>query len=96
MAAIKNSGQTVAEVGTEGGVALPNIPGNAQRATICCIGQAVRFRTDGGAPTASVGTLMSVGSTVWIWPRDNLQNFKAIEVTDGASLYVEYFDHVDG
>lgn len=45
-------------------VGLTSIPQNARFALIQCTGQDVRWRDDGTAPTASVGMMLTVGTSL--------------------------------
>ena len=66
--------------------------GNKQMATIALItpeGQAVRWRDDGIAPTASVGMTLAVGVTLQY--DGDLTNIKFIEQVGGAKLNISYY-----
>jgi len=51
----------------------------------------VRFRTEGGGPTAAVGALLNSGDSLVLWGGNNLRHFQAVR-TGGvdASLRVHY------
>lgn len=70
-------------------VGLPNIPVNARIARIICETQAVRWRDDGVAPTATVGMPLAVGTEL-IYD-GNLASIKFIEQTASAKLNVSYY-----
>ena len=66
--------------------------GNQQQATIALItpeAQAVRWRDDGVAPTASVGMPLAVGVTLQY--DGDLTNIKFIEQVSGAKLNISYY-----
>ena len=52
---------------------------------------AVRVRTDGLAPTATVGDLWPVGSKFYVCGLQNLKNFRVIRVTGDADLSCTYY-----
>lgn len=70
--------------------ALSVLPG-ATRVWLQAESQGVRFRTDGVAPTASVGMLLSAGADT-VLEDSELGNVHLIEVSSGASLNIEYYD----
>lgn len=94
MACIKSASETVSSLNTA--KPFTTIPGNAQMALVYVVGQAIHYRIDGGTPTSSVGTGVAATGTFYVTGRDNLENFRAIEDSASASLYVQYFDHLDG
>lgn len=52
--------------------------------------QSIRYRTDGGNPTASVGHLLTAGDALVLdHPRD-VQMFRAIRVSSDATIQVTY------
>ena len=59
----------------------------ADRARVTVATQAIRFRYDGTAPTASVGHLAAADTTFFIEGNQNLQNLQLIRATgsDGAA-----------
>ena len=66
--------------------------GNKQQATIALItpeAQAVRWRDDGIAPTATVGMPLAVGVTLQY--DGDLTNIKFIEQTASAKLNISYY-----
>jgi hypothetical protein len=54
----------------------------------------IRYRDDGGTPTASVGHPVTQYAYFWIIGRQQLENFRVIEEATSA-LYVTYFDNVN-
>ena len=50
----------------------------------------VRWTVDGTTPTASVGHLMVAGESLTLESRSDITNFRAIKVTNDASLKVTY------
>jgi hypothetical protein len=65
------------------------VPAGAVSALIVCEAQAVRWRGDGVAPTASVGMPLAVGPHLEY--SGDLSAFKVIEQTAGGKLNVTYF-----
>ena len=55
----------------------------------------IRFRVDGGDPTASIGLLAKVGAVVTISGEHDVENFKAIRVTTDATIQPQYFNKKD-
>lgn len=51
----------------------------------------VRFRSDGTAPTASVGHIVTANQTIEVCGTDNVKNFRMIRVGSDASATVSYF-----
>lgn len=90
MACIKGASETVSSLNTS--KPFTTIPGNAKSALVTVNTQSVRYRQDGQAPTASNGQLAVAGSQFPIYGRDNLENFRVIEVSASATLWVDYFD----
>ena len=70
-------------------VALPSVPTGALRALVQAEGQSVRWRDDGVAPTASVGTLIYVGQ-LFEYTGD-LSAIRFIETAASAKLNVSYY-----
>lgn len=62
----------------------------ATQAIITVEDDAIRFRMDGTAPTAAIGHKLAVGSSVTLDGYDNIKNFKAIRVTNDATIHVSY------
>ena len=56
-------------------------------------GDSIRWKCDGGTPTASAGNLLSLGDKMIIYGEDNIKNFKAIRTgsTDGELNCTYYF-----
>ena len=50
----------------------------------------VRFRLDGGVPTATSGLLAPVNSTIELESAEEVFDFRAIRVTNDATLRVQY------
>ena len=50
----------------------------------------VRYRLDGGAPTATVGHLVSVGQNIEVHGEENVQNFRIIRVTADATVPMSF------
>lgn len=63
--------------------------GSARAALIQTESQAVRWRDDGTAPTASVGMRLLVGENLWY--DGDLNKIKFIEETASAKLNVSYY-----
>lgn len=73
-------------------VALPTIPANASAARITGEAQAMRYRYDGGAPTATAGHELAASGVVELEGRSQITAFLAIRAggTDGT-VRVTYF-----
>jgi hypothetical protein len=82
-----NGFETVFPLTTSTGLTPPKI--GTRFALIEIEDQNVRFRDDGTDPTASVGTLLSIGQ-IFIYPGD-MSLAKFIEVDAGAKLNVSYY-----
>lgn len=65
------------------------VPAGAKRALIRPEAQAVRWRDDGTAPTASVGMQLDFGETLPY--TGNLLSLRFIEISSGAKLNVAYY-----
>jgi hypothetical protein len=65
------------------------VPAGARRAIVQAEAQAVRWRDDGTAPTASVGMTLAVGTSLTFEQRLDLLSF--IEQVAGAKLNVTYY-----
>ena len=66
------------------------IPAGADYALLQVLTQAVRYRTDGGTPTAAQGTRIDAGDNLWCNASD-LALVEIIEETATAEVNVEYF-----
>jgi hypothetical protein len=65
------------------------VPAGATTAYITAEAQAVRYRDDGTAPTATVGQPLAVGTLlIYTGP---LANIRFIEQTSGAKLNISYY-----
>jgi hypothetical protein len=62
----------------------PNLNTRAELATISCETAQIRYRDDGVAPTAAVGSLMNIGDYITIYGFQNIVNFAMIR-TGGVS-----------
>ncbi len=51
----------------------------------------IRYRVDGGDPTATVGHLLPVGATKVLEEQDSLLNFRAIRVSGTASVPITVY-----
>lgn len=65
------------------------VPENTTFAMIGIEGQAVRYRADGTAPTASVGKQLAVGQEMKY--TGDLKALRFIEVASGAKLNISYY-----
>ena len=73
--------------------ALPltaNLADSRTHAFVTVAVDAVRFRLDGVAPSATVGHLANVGDTIILDGRAELDGFRVIRVTTDATLSVSY------
>lgn len=64
-------------------------PAGAKVAYVIVQGNAVRYRTDGTAPTSAVGMPLAVGTLVMF--DDNIEDKRFIEQNAGAVLNIEYY-----
>ena len=64
---------------------------DAARARINVVTDAIRYRTDGGAPTASLGILVPAASTIEVEGVVALRNFRMIRVTTDAQVNVDTY-----
>lgn len=82
--------QQITDLSASTALTIPSINGQKPTsATIICTAQAVRYRDDGTAPTATVGMPLPV-NTVFHYD-GNLANIRFIEQTAGAVLNVSYY-----
>lgn len=51
----------------------------------------IRYRIDGHDPTASEGHLIPANTSFWVQGITSIENFRAIKVTNNATLKVTYF-----
>jgi hypothetical protein len=65
------------------------VPAGSRRAVVQAEAQAVRWRDDGTAPTASVGMTLAVGTSLTFEQRLDLLSF--IEQVAGAKLNVTFY-----
>lgn len=63
----------------------------AMMALITIETNAIRFRSDGTAPTAAIGHPVSAGSTIEVCGTANVRNFLMIRQSADASASVSYF-----
>ena len=77
---------------TVGATAL-TVPKGAVLALIQAEAQAVRWRDDGGTPTAAIGITIATGETFEYRGREGLVAFRAIEAVGGGILNVSYYSH---
>lgn len=63
--------------------------GNGRVALIQCLDQNVRWRDDGGTPTANLGMRLHAGESIWYI--GNLRAIRFIEETSGAELNVSTY-----
>ena len=64
--------------------------GDTMQSVTCSVGSApIRYRTDGGAPTATVGTWIATSATVTIARGDLVRNFRAISATAAGSSVLD-------
>ena len=82
-------------IGFTNAIINPPDPDSPFRAVFVVESGEIRFRVDGGAPTASIGLLAKVGATVTITGEHDIENFKAIRVTTDATIQPQYFNKKD-
>lgn len=62
-----------------------------RRAVITVEDAQIRFRTDGSAPTSSVGHIANIDDVIMLSNINDMSNFKAIRTTStDAKIYVSY------
>lgn len=64
-------------------------PEGASRALIQAETQDIRFRSDGTAPTATIGVLLKAGAAPYLYEGD-LNAIKVISAVAGAVINIEY------
>ena len=75
--------------------ASPTLPGQCKRVYITSETDAVRWRADGTAPSASEGHVLAVNDSISFTGanyRQLLENITFIKVTNAAALKITYFD----
>lgn len=73
-------------------VGLASIPTNADKAVIVVEDATIRWRDDGTAPTATVGTKSFVNTTIILDGRQKLEQFEAIrQGSTSANLSINYY-----
>ena len=78
-------------------VAFASLPTGATRAHIQCSSYNVRFRYDGTAPTASVGTTITAGGEILLGGEDVLQHLQFIRTaSNDATLDISYGSATSG
>lgn len=65
--------------------------GQAASALVTITGDNIRFWSDGGTPTATVGHLVTVGTPIEVCGFGNVKNFRMIRQTTDATVSVSYF-----
>lgn len=74
-----------------GGVGAPNLNPNLRRARITCNAQAIRYRYDGGDPTASLGHRLAPEETVVLEGYKAISQLKMIrEGGSDANVFITY------
>jgi hypothetical protein len=64
----------------------------AMEAVISVENTAIRFRTDGGDPSATDGHLVASGAFITVSNLTAIKNFKAYAPADTATLHVTYYN----
>lgn len=77
-------------IGGTSGTYAPATYGPACRAFITVEIASLRWRCDGTDPTATVGHLAIANDSIEIEGIANVANFKAIRVTDSATIQISY------
>ncbi len=62
----------------------------AKAAHVSVEGGAVRWRADGNAPTASVGTLLKDGDDITVWGSADLGSIKFVATAGSVTLNIHY------
>lgn len=71
--------------------ATGGIPKGATRAVISVASDAIRWRDDSTAPTASVGIYVAANASLELPSLESINGFKAIRVTNDAALNIAYY-----
>lgn len=83
-------GSSVAAAKTLAEIAATTVPTDSDYCIVQAQDQNCRWRSDGTAPTASVGSLLASGDSI-IVRRAQYTNFKIIETAASAKVNVEFF-----
>jgi len=77
---------------TEGKILVPSAQGvlEASKAEFKVEGDSIRFTRDGTTPTSTIGVLGEVGDIVTVEGKGNVKRFRAIRVTNDATINVDY------
>jgi len=70
---------------------IPPTKPNVVYALIQVTGNDCRFRLDGTDPTNAIGHYLATYGTVEVWGQQDLNRFRAIDVTSTSKLEVHYF-----
>lgn len=62
----------------------------AKFATITVETDQIRYRLDGTDPDATTGHLLNVGDALYLNSEDDIRKFRAIRVTNSATIQVSY------
>ena len=71
---------------------LPAVPGIVRQAVIVVEANPIRYRDDGTAPTAAVGTLVAANTPIVV-TGNAISSFRAIRTGADASLSISYYGH---
>lgn len=82
-------------IGFTDSIINPADPDSPFRAVFVVEDANIRFRVDGGDPTASIGLLAKIGAVITITGEHDVENFKVIRVTTDATIQPQYFNKKD-
>lgn len=81
------AGSTAVELSDSTG----GIPKGATRAIISVADDAIRWRDDGTAPTATVGIYVAANASIELPSKEAIEAFQAIRVSTDAELNIAYY-----
>lgn len=84
-----------AALGFTSATAFPDGLPAADMAILTVETDAIRYRADGVAPTASVGHQAAANSAVTVYGTSCLRKFRMIRVTNDATVFVSYYKQGD-
>lgn len=93
MAVIQSADETMSSLSSA--VPFTTLPARAKVARVQVRTQAIHYREDGGTPTSTVGHQIQPTGYFYVRGREKLENFRVIQDTASASIYVSYYDHIE-
>lgn len=84
--------EVLAVADTPLGLTVANIaPGRDTQALISAESYDIRWRADGGEPSATSGMLLTAGNSILLSGKESLNNLRMHFVTSEAAVHVHYF-----